>query len=111
LKLDFTIPFPCSFFNPSKKPASQPAAFIVRVVTMGIFLDEPKFPVIERNPSAGSTVSNFSFGDYMRITAFTATSLPVGYLAGPSFSTTFHWRLQNASVLCPFHLIWLWTLK
>jgi hypothetical protein len=49
---------------------------------MGIFLDEPKFPVIERNPTASSTISNFNFSDYVRITALTGASLPVGYLAG-----------------------------
>lgn len=51
---------------------------------MGIFLDEPKFPVIERNPTASSTISNFSFSDYVRITAITGASLPVGFLAGGS---------------------------
>ncbi|KAL2610379.1 hypothetical protein R1flu_028952 [Riccia fluitans] len=51
---------------------------------MGIFLDEPKFPVIDRSPSAGTTVSNFNFSDYLKITAITAGSLPVGYLAGGS---------------------------
>ncbi|BBN19587.1 hypothetical protein MPTK1_8g11910 [Marchantia polymorpha subsp. ruderalis] len=51
---------------------------------MGIFLDEPKFPVIDRSPSAGTTVGNFNFSDYLKITAITAGSLPVGYLAGGS---------------------------
>lgn len=49
---------------------------------MGILLDEPKYPVIDRNPSAGTTVGNFNFSDYLKITALTAGSLPVGYLAG-----------------------------
>lgn len=55
---------------------------------MGIFLDEPKFPVIERNPTASSTISNFSFSDYIRITAMTGVSLPVGYLAGQCLNSS-----------------------
>ncbi|KAG0578029.1 hypothetical protein M758_5G192200 [Ceratodon purpureus] len=51
---------------------------------MGIFLDEPKYPVIERNPTAASTISNFNFSDYVRISAMTGVSLPVGFLAGGS---------------------------
>ncbi|CAI7830643.1 unnamed protein product [Closterium sp. NIES-54] len=50
---------------------------------MGIFLDEPKFPVIDRTPSFGRTVGNFTFSDYKNVATFTAVSLPFGYLAVP----------------------------
>ncbi len=49
---------------------------------MGILLDEPKFPVIERAPSAATTISNFNLTDWLRVTAVTSASIPVGYLAG-----------------------------
>ncbi|KAH9543218.1 hypothetical protein CY35_13G052100 [Sphagnum magellanicum] len=51
---------------------------------MGILLDGPKFPVIERAPSAATTISNFNFTDWLRVTAVTSASIPVGYLAGGS---------------------------
>lgn len=46
---------------------------------MGVLLDEPKYPVIDRCPSAGTTLSNFNFSDYLKITALTAGSLPVAH--------------------------------
>ncbi len=49
---------------------------------MGILLDEPKYPVIDRAPSAGTTISNFNLADWLRVTAITSASIPVGYLAG-----------------------------
>jgi len=49
---------------------------------MGILLDEPKFPVIERAPSAATTISNFNLTDWLRVTAVTSASIPVGFLAG-----------------------------
>eukprot|EP00249_Psilotum_nudum_P007340 c20487_g1_i1 orf=46-339(+) len=49
---------------------------------MGIFFEEPKYPVIDRNPSPSTTIANFNLTDYLRITTFTAASFPFGYLAG-----------------------------
>ncbi|CAI5963181.1 unnamed protein product [Closterium sp. NIES-64] len=61
---------------------------------MGIFLDEPKFPVIDRTPSFGRTVGNFTFSDYKNVATFTAVSLPFGYLAGGSAN------LRGPSMYC-----------
>ncbi|GBG86410.1 hypothetical protein CBR_g41406 [Chara braunii] len=51
---------------------------------MGIFLDEPKYEVIDRTPGFGKTVRNFNLDDTMKMVGLTGMSLPVGYLAGGS---------------------------
>jgi hypothetical protein len=51
---------------------------------MGIFYEEPKYPVIDKDPSVATIYSNFNFTDYLRITAFTSASMVFGYLAGKS---------------------------
>eukprot|EP00897_Mesotaenium_endlicherianum_P007482 jgi/Mesen1/6762/ME000346S05946 len=51
---------------------------------MGVFLDVPKFPVIDRAPGFGKTVGNFNLVDYVKMTGITAASLPIGFLAGGS---------------------------
>eukprot|EP00250_Pteridium_aquilinum_P015509 c22626_g1_i1 orf=62-355(+) len=51
---------------------------------MGITYEEPKYPVIDRDPTVSSIYSNFNITDYLRITTFTSASLVYGYLAGGS---------------------------
>lgn len=65
---------------------------------MGVVLDIPKFPVVDRAPSLGKTstrsachtgtlrvplpVSNFSLKDYAVLLGITGVSFPVGYSIG-----------------------------
>eukprot|EP00656_Telonema_subtile_P001884 TRINITY_DN10818_c0_g1_i1.p1 TRINITY_DN10818_c0_g1~~TRINITY_DN10818_c0_g1_i1.p1 ORF type:complete len:107 (+),score=12.30 TRINITY_DN10818_c0_g1_i1:120-440(+) len=49
---------------------------------MGIILDEPKFPVLNRAPSAGEVVANFSARDTLRWGGVTAAALPFGLAVG-----------------------------
>lgn len=67
---------------------------------MGVVLDIPKFPVVDRAPSLGKTststidgyncisshptptVSNFSLKDYAVLFGITGVSFPIGYTVG-----------------------------
>ncbi|KAH7292200.1 hypothetical protein KP509_29G055700 [Ceratopteris richardii] len=51
---------------------------------MGIQFEEPKYPVLVKDPSVSTIYSNFNLTDYLRITTFTSGSLVYGYLAGVS---------------------------
>ncbi|KAI5084396.1 hypothetical protein GOP47_0000565 [Adiantum capillus-veneris] len=54
---------------------------------MGIIkYEEPKYPVINSDPSVSMIYSNFNTTDYCRITTFTSASLVYGYLAGVSWN-------------------------
>ena len=62
---------------------------------MGIQYEEPKYPVIDKDPSVSNIYSNFNFTDYLRITTFTSSSLVYGYLAGKSLSLSLSLSLSR----------------
>lgn len=49
---------------------------------MGIFFDEPKYPVIDKAPSFWRTVGNFNLTDWGVFALCTGGSLPYGWVAG-----------------------------
>ncbi|KAH7279015.1 hypothetical protein KP509_37G000500 [Ceratopteris richardii] len=75
---------------------------------MGIQFEEPKYPILLKDPSISTIYSNFNLTDYLRITTFTFASLVYEYLAGvscnvrgPSIYIVGCWRLlqSEAAVL------------
>lgn len=51
---------------------------------MGIILNQPRYPVIDPNPSFIETVSNLNLDDLVKVTTAASGSTAFGYLAGLS---------------------------
>lgn len=49
---------------------------------MGIFLDEPKFPVIDKTPGFWKVVGNYNLSDYQTLVTATGGSALFGYVVG-----------------------------
>lgn len=49
---------------------------------------KPEYPVIDRNPPFTKTVANFNTLDYLRLTTISGISVTVGYLSGPTPSSS-----------------------
>jgi hypothetical protein len=43
---------------------------------------KPEYPVVQKQPGAGIVLRNFTFKDYMQVTAFTFFSAVIGYCYG-----------------------------
>ncbi|KAK9807198.1 hypothetical protein WJX73_007442 [Symbiochloris irregularis] len=51
---------------------------------MGVFIDEPKYPVIDKAPGFWKTVGNFNRNDYLWLAGYSAVAFPFGYVTGRS---------------------------
>lgn len=51
---------------------------------MGVFFNEPKYPVIDRAPAFWTTVGNFNLRDYGFFLGYSAVAFPFGYVSGRS---------------------------